>query len=68
MAPFQKKCITLIQTFDNKINEKLIVKSRNVTQKRLELCGIKKIEEIIIPHKENILCNKIQICFPVAEL
>ena len=24
--------------------------------------GIKKIEEIIIPHKENILCNKIQIC------
>ena len=62
VAPFQKKSITLIQTFDNKINEKLIVKSRNVTQKRLELCGIKKIEEIIIPHKENILCNKIQIC------
>ena len=62
VVPFQKKNITLIQTFDNKINEKLIVKSRNVTQKRLELCGIKKIEEIIIPHKENILCNKIQIC------
>ena len=62
VAPFQKKSITLIQTFDNKINEKLIVKSRKVTQKRLELCGIKKIEEIIIPHKENILCNKIQIC------
>ncbi len=62
VAPFQKKSITLIQTFDNKINEKLIIKSRNVTQKRLELCGIKKIEEIIIPHKENILCNKIQIC------
>ena len=56
VVPFQKKSITLIQTFDNKINEKLIVKSRNVTQKRLELCGIKKIEEIIIPHKENILC------------
>ncbi len=62
VAPFQKKNITLIQTFDSKINEKLIVKSRNVTQKRLGLCGIKKIEEIIIPHKENILCNKIQIC------
>ena len=62
VAPFQKKSITLIQTFDSKINEKLIVKSRNVTQKRLELCGIKKVEEIIIPHKENILCNKIKIC------
>ena len=23
--------------------------------------GYKKIEEIIIPHKENILCDKIQI-------
>ena len=62
VLPFQRKKITLIQTFDNKINEKLIVKSRNVTQRRLELCGIKKIEEIIIPHKENILSDKIQIC------
>ena len=62
VLPFQRKKITLIQTFDNKINEKLILKSRNVTQRRLELCGIKKIEEIIIPHKENILSNKIQIC------
>ncbi len=62
VAPFQKKNITLIQTFDNKINEKLIVKSRNVTQKRLELCGIQKIKEIVIPNEENILCNKIQIC------
>mgnify|MGYP003328760170 CR=1 FL=1 len=44
------------------INEKLIVKSRNVTQKRLELCGIQKIKEIVIPNEENILCNKIQIC------
>ena len=62
VVPFKKKNITLIQTFDNKINEKLIIKSRNVTQRRLELCGIKKFKEIIIPHKENILCEKIQIC------
>ena len=62
VAPFKKKNITLIQTFDNKINEKLIVKSRNVTQKRLGSCGIKKIEEIVIPHKENILSDKIQVC------
>lgn len=62
VVPFEKKKITLIQTFDKKINEKLIIKSRNVTQRRFELCGIKKIEEIIIPHKENILCDKIQIC------
>ena len=61
VAPFQKKSITLIQTFDNKINEKLIVKSRNVTQKRLELCGIRKIDEIIIPHKVDILCNTIKV-------
>ena len=62
VAPFKKKKITLIQTFENKINEKIIIKSRNVTQRRLELCGIKKFEEIIIPHKENILCEKIQTC------
>ena len=62
VAPFKKKKITLIQTFENKINEKIIIKSRNVTQRRLELCGIKKFEEIILPHKENILCEKIQIC------
>ena len=62
VAPFKKKNITLIQTFDNKINEKLLVKSRNVTHKRLESCGIKKIEEIVIPHKENILSDKIQVC------
>ena len=62
VVPFKKKNITLIQTFDNKINEKILVKSRNVTQRRLELCGIKKIEEIIIPHKEDILSDKIQIC------
>ena len=62
VLPFKKKNITLIQTFDNKINEKLIIKSRNFTQRRLELCGIKKFNEIIIPHKDNILCEKIQIC------
>ena len=62
VVPFQIKNITLIQTFDNKINEKLIIKSRDVTQRRLELCGIKKIEEIIIPHKENILKDKIRLC------
>ena len=62
VVPFQKKNITLIQTFDDEINEKLIIKSRYITQRRLELCGIKKFEEIIIPHKENILFEKIQIC------
>ena len=62
VLPFKKKNITFIQTYDDKINEKLIIKSRNVTKKRLELCGIKKFREIIIPHKENILCEKIQIC------
>ena len=62
VVPFQKKNITLIQTFDDEINEKLIIKSRHITQRRLELCGIKKFEEIIIPHKENILFEKIQIC------
>ncbi len=62
VVPFQKKNITLIQTFSNRINEKLIIKSRNVTQRRLELCGIKNFKEIIIPHKENILCDKIRIC------
>ena len=62
VIPFKKKNITLIQTFDDKINEKLIIKSRNVTQRRLELCGIKNFKEIIIPHKENILCDKIRIC------
>ena len=62
VVPFQKKNVTLIQTFNNKINEKLIIKSRNVTQKRLDSCGIKKIKEIIIPNTEKILCDKIQIC------
>ena len=61
VIPFQKKNITLIQTFNNKISEKIILKSRNVTQRRLELCGIKKFEEAIIPHKEDILRDKIQI-------
>ncbi len=42
VEPFQKKSITLIQTFDNKINEKLIVKSRNVTQKRIGIMRYKK--------------------------
>ncbi len=62
VVPFQNKKIVLIQTFNKKINEKLIIKSRKVTQKRLELCGIKKIKEIVIPHELNILCDKIKVC------
>ena len=62
VVPFKKKNITLIQTFDGRINEKLIIKSRNVTKRRLELCGIKTFKEIIIPHRDDILCEKIQIC------
>ena len=62
VAPFQNKNINLIQTFDKKINEKLIMKSRNITQRRLETCGIKKFDEFIIPHNKNVLSKKIQFC------
>ena len=57
MVPF-KKSITLIQTFDNKINEKLIL-SLEMLRKTIGIMRYKKNRRDYNPHKENILCNKI---------
>ena len=62
VVPFQKKSVSLIQTYQIKKNEKVLKKAKFVTEKRIASCGINSLNEIITVHEKEKLCDKIKLC------